>query len=179
MQEIWKDIPITEGCFQISNLGNIKSTRTGKIMKQQSDQKGYKRFSPSVNGKKFTLKVHRLVAQAFIEVPEELQNACHNWQHGVIPVNHIDGDKSNNALYNLEWCSPSQNTIHAIESGLKIYPSGEDSPNSKMSNENVRKIRSLYVPRHPNFGCCGLARMFNTTPTLICNIVNYKTYKEV
>lgn len=179
MQEIWKDITGLEGYYQISSLGNIKSLRTGKSMKQQYDQKGYFRFSPSVKGKKYTLKVHRLVAQEFIDIPEELISECHKWQHGVIPVNHIDGNKSNNVVDNLEWCSPSQNTIHAKASGLKVYAQGENSPNAKMTHEDVRKIRELYVPRHPDFNCYALAKIFNTTPSLICNIVNYKTYKFV
>lgn len=179
MQELWKDVKGFEGYYQVSNLGNIKSLKTGLLMKQQPDQKGYRRISPSMNGKKYTLKVHRLVAQAFLEVPRELLDNCHKWQHGVVPVNHIDGDKANNVASNLEWCSPSQNTVHAIKSGLKTYTTGEDSPNAKMSNENVRKIRALYKPRHPEFNYYALAKMFNVTPTLICNIVNYKTYKDV
>lgn len=73
--------------------------------------------------------VHRLVAQAFISNPEN--KPC---------VNHIDGNKLNNEVNNLEWCTYSENTIHALENGLKVPELGEDVHNSILTNTQVHEI---------------------------------------
>ena len=100
-QEIWKDIPIYVGRYQASNLGRIKNIQTNHIMKQQVDIDGY--FIVSLEGlKKRTYKVHRLVAMTFI--PNPLNKA---------QINHIDGNKKNNIITNLEWVTPGENIKHA------------------------------------------------------------------
>lgn len=99
-EEIWKDIEGYEGKYQVSNLGNIRSLNYNhtKIRKLYIDENGYKKITLSKNCKLKTLKVHRLVAQAFI--------SNHN---NYTEVNHIDENPSNNCVENLEWCTRSYN----------------------------------------------------------------------
>lgn len=114
-KEIWKDIKENEN-YQISNKGRIRSkdrvtirkdgkklTTKGRILRTAKDTKGYIRVQIS-NG---TIKIHREVAKAFIPNPLNLEE-----------VNHIDGNKSNNNVDNLEWCTHKQNINHAINNGL-------------------------------------------------------------
>ena len=108
MEEEWKPIKGYEGLYEVSNMGRVKSLHYGKerIMKTPDDLAGYKR----VRLTKQTIKqkrVHRLVAEAFIPNPMNLP-----------VVNHLDGDKYNNCVSNLEWCTKKENTNHAIKTGL-------------------------------------------------------------
>lgn len=113
MDEIWKPIPDYESLYEVSNLGNVKSlnyNHTGKP-KQLSKKKhssGYMTVTLCKGSTHKNMSIHRLVANAFVENENNLP--C---------VNHIDGDKSNNASFNLEWVSYSQNTNHAIGIGLR------------------------------------------------------------
>lgn len=105
-EEIWKDIPNYEGLYQVSNLGKIKSNYNNKILKPSIDKFGYVRFSATKNKKQKTLRIHRLVKEIFDPISNFLQ------------VNHKDGNKQNNKLNNLEWCTDSENKIHAYKNGL-------------------------------------------------------------
>lgn len=110
MKEIWKDIIGYEGKYQVSNLGNVRSlnylNQKGfvKILKQSKHNKNsagiyYKMVTLCSNGKEQMKSVHRLVAEAFIENPENLNF-----------INHKDENPSNNNVTNLEWCSPKYNS---------------------------------------------------------------------
>ncbi len=119
--EIWKDIEGYEGKYQISNFGNVKSleTWTGdkyikreKILKNVVYGNGYYYVCLSKKGEVKKHKVNRLVAQAFIPNPENKPF-----------TNHIDGDKLNNNVNNLEWCTQSENMKHASKIGLRKYAS--------------------------------------------------------
>lgn len=118
MQEIWKDIKDYEGLYQVSNFGNVKSLprktnnqyNKGIIMKQMI-YRGYSKVQLNKNGKIKWFAVHRLVAQAF------LPNLDNKPQ-----VNHIDGNKLNNNLSNLEWVTGSENQLHSYRI-LKNTPS--------------------------------------------------------
>ena len=114
MEEIWKDVIGYEGLYQVSNLGRIKSlAKRGKperIMKQTLNHKGYPNLSLCKNGKSSRRTTHREVAKAFIPNPDNLPQ-----------VNHIDGNKQNNNLENLEWCDNSYNQIHANKMGLNKH----------------------------------------------------------
>lgn len=113
MEEIWKDIPGYENKYQISNLGRVKSFENNKgkyrelIRKPRINKQGYYYLGLWKHSKAKTFKIHRLVAQIFIPNPENK-----------ICVNHKDGNKLNNNVNNLEWVTYSENTIHAINTGL-------------------------------------------------------------
>ena len=89
------------GPYQVSNLGRVRNKNTGRVLKTDISTNGYERFS-QWNGKKYS--VHRMVAIAFLPNYNKLR----------IHVNHIDGNKHNNVLTNLEWCTPSENKFHSI-----------------------------------------------------------------
>jgi hypothetical protein len=116
--EIWKDIKGYEGSYQVSSKGRVKALSrvvksrwgTPKPLKEKEireivDALGYSRLSLSKDGKVKTHKIHRLVAETFLI--------------GEGHINHIDGNKQNNHVSNLEFCTIKQNHNHAFESGLR------------------------------------------------------------
>ena len=101
-EEIWKDVVGYEGLYQVSNLGRVKSLfRYKKILKQFEDNKGYLRVTLYKNNKSKSIKVHRLVATAFIPNPNNYD--C---------INHKDENKTNNNVENLEFCSFYYNLMY-------------------------------------------------------------------
>ena len=110
MQETWKAVKGFEGLYQISNFGRVKSlVYKEKILKPiTSKTDGYVRIGLHKNRTIYTRTIHRLVAEAFIENPMKKPH-----------VNHIDGNKQNNHVRNLEWCTASENQFHSLEVGLR------------------------------------------------------------
>lgn len=112
MHEIFKPIHDFEIKYAVSNLGHIKSFNyrgTGKerVLKPIVSNNGYETVIFYINSKAKRLYVHRLVAIEFLNNPDNLKE-----------VNHIDGNKRNNNVNNLEWCTSKQNHIHGIVTGL-------------------------------------------------------------
>lgn len=115
--------------------------------------------------------IHRLLALHFIHNPENLPE-----------VNHKDGNKQNNKLDNLEWCSKSYNSTHAYELGLKksnFKPTklGKENPNSKLTDKIVKEIRDKY--KSGSYSQRQLAILFNVKQVTIWQVVNYKTWKNL
>lgn len=119
MKEEWKDIKGFEGYYQVSNLGQVRSVERYKnnhkklqlvkscVLKTFEHQKGYLVVKLCKNNIKTHKRLHRLVAEAFIPNPKNKPQ-----------VNHIDGNKKNNIVSNLEWCNGSYNILHAYKTGL-------------------------------------------------------------
>lgn len=111
--EKWRAIEGYEGLYQVSNHGNVRSLnyrQTGKVknLLPQKDKKGYLTVGLCRYGGMKWGKIHRLVASAFIPNPENKPQ-----------VNHINGDKADNRVENLEWVTDSENLTHAYKTGLK------------------------------------------------------------
>jgi hypothetical protein len=121
-KEIYKDVVGYEGIYQVSNLGNVKRINKKNLsyLKPLPNGKGYHQVALCVNCKRKIYLIHRLVAQAFIDNPNNYEQ-----------VNHINGIKTNNNLENLEWCNNSQNILHAINNGLIVHKKGDDNKLSK------------------------------------------------
>jgi hypothetical protein len=107
MEEQWLPINNFE-LYLISNTGQVYSHYKQGILKTRLDKDGYEVVNLYNDKRMFTFKVHRLVLEAFS--PEKESGQC--------SVNHIDGNKTNNNLVNLEWCSSLENSLHAVEIGL-------------------------------------------------------------
>ena len=108
--EYWRTIP-SFPVYSASNLGRIRNDRTGRIMHVYMNPRGYLSLSLRRDNTQVMASVHRLVAEAFLGGP-----------HPDFDVNHIDGDKTNNVLENLEWCTRGENIRHAISTGLRQGP---------------------------------------------------------
>ncbi len=125
MNEIWRDISGYEEIYQVSNLGNVMSLKYNggnkkQLLKQGKTKTGYYFVCLCKNGNVKLYRVHRLVAETFI--PKILNK---EW------INHKDGNKLNNNVNNLEWCTPSENNIHALKTKLRVGLRGKDNKNSK------------------------------------------------
>lgn len=147
--------------YRIYTDGEVWSVRSGKFLKQESS-KGYKRVTLSINGKTKRFQVHRLVAMYFIENP--LNKPC---------VNHIDGDKENNELKNLEWCTYSENERHSYDVLDKL------NTNRKLSELNVIDIRNNCIKgiNHNNRGnVLDFMIKYKVVKKTILNILNNKYY---
>lgn len=94
--------------YAISNYGNIKNVKNNKVLTPRISENGYKEYVFCQNGIRKNFKIHRLVALYFIDNPDKKPY-----------VNHIDGDKLNNNVSNLEWCTAKENDEHARKTGLK------------------------------------------------------------
>ena len=152
---MWKKIIFNneETNYSVSDIGEIRNDTTNKLLKL-SMQQGYYQVTLSINKKPKRFRAHRLVAEAFIPNPEHKPY-----------VNHIDGCRSNNHISNLEWCTPAENTQHAVRTGL-MKPTREkavvqyDMDGNKIAEyvsiaEAARQTNSL---NEKIVGCCQLQR---------------------
>lgn len=142
MKEVWRDVTDFEGHYQVSNLGRVRSldrtivdskgvtrNRKGRIIKLNLKPSGYVNVNLQKGSNRKYFRVHRLVAQEFIDNPNSYPE-----------VNHINGIKDDNRAENLEWCTSSQNQKHAIELGLNVVAKGSKCSYAILDEEKVRKI---------------------------------------
>ena len=184
--EIWKDLKVLKNnklycytnLYKISNYGRVKSLGIfhGKtnnffnkehILKARTNKCGYVMYHLCDYGKSNDITVHRAVATTFISNKNNKKQ-----------VNHIDGDKSNNRVDNLEWCSASENIKHAYSTGLKISKGqsmpGEKNPNCKHSDKEIEEIRRK---RRNGVKIKDIVKEYNISGSYVSLICNYKFRK--
>lgn len=122
----WYDIPGFNN-YLITKNGDVRNKKSGKTLSKDICN-GYERVRLWREGMEINKKVHRLLAEIFIPNPSCLPQ-----------VNHIDGNKKNNSLDNLEWCSASHNIRHALDHGLIVHG---PNPNAGRSHRPVRVIET-------------------------------------
>lgn len=171
MDEMWKPIDGYNGLYEVSNLGRVRNSN-GLVMKQRPRKDGYVRLLLFRNGTGYKYKseyIHILVAKAFIPNPE-----------GKSEVNHIDANKSNNVVSNLEWVTRRENHFHAVAMGLK-----PESPTKGKSYDENPCVKPVYqYDIHGNFLRKWKSRreaavFYNGIPNGISCAMNgvHKTYK--
>lgn len=163
--ENWKDIDGYEGLYQISDTGNVKRTKSGRILKNGTHTCGYLQVNLYKDGKPTTISIHRLVAAAFIS-SDNLDE---------VQVNHINGIKTDNTLANLEWVTRSENINHATYSRLRDKSLCENSKQSKLTNEQVREIKNY----DGKVSMAKLAKKYSVSVKLIWNIIQGRSYKHL
>lgn len=142
-KEEWKDIQGYEGLYQVSNLGRVKSLeRITKIpnakriekekIRKLGTRNGYFVINLMKNNKRKSFQVHRLVAEAFIDNPQDKPF-----------VNHIDYNKKNNNVYNLEWCTQKENVHHSIKNMKHRHKTNYSNTGEQYISyrENTKKYR--------------------------------------
>lgn len=153
MLEEWKDIPGWEGCYRISNLGNLWSCQRDRLMKSSPNKAtGYviRTLYDGKTNRKCGTSIHYLVMLAFVG---DRPSPKHE-------INHIDGNKANNILSNLEYCTSQENSDHAWKTGLitkeiiressdspdwHLRKPGDDHPKTKWSDSLKEEIRTKYT----------------------------------
>ncbi len=142
--------------YTVTDGGEIYGP-TGRPLKFFKTAKGY--MSQSIRGK--TVRLHRVVATAFIPNPDNLPE-----------VNHIDGNKLNNHVSNLEWVTHKQNMEHAYKTGLARNGFGDEAPRSILTQEQVNEIRRSYIRGDKQFGQTALGRKFGVTNSCVWRIIH-------
>lgn len=145
--------------------GRIWSNKTNKYVAQRIGPKGYYHVNLSIGGKCKTYQVHRLIAKAFIPNPQNFP-----------VINHKDGNKLNNHIDNLEWCTYQYNTQHADKNGLITRAVGIATSNGHFFENDIRKIRAL---SKEGMSQSKIASTYNVTKGTIQQILNGNTYKWV
>lgn len=144
--------------YEASSDGRIRNAKTRRILKPQLNNRGYFQVSLSKDNKEKSFRVHRLVADTF-----------YDGDHSGLDVNHIDGDKTNNHIYNLEFCTRKYNTRHAYDNNLAT--SNLNDTYRKMGTERMKETCSKPVriletgDIYPSVNEC--ARQINGSSTCI------------
>lgn len=170
-KEHWKDI-FGYPCYQVSNFGRIRSSTRKwggdkRVLRLNSvNSRGYRTTKLFANGKGCCRTVHSVVLEAFVcRRPPQME------------CNHRDGNKTNNILENLEWVTSGVNQQHAFKLGLKKPKRGEASGRAKLTNKDVRSIRTL--KENYTYPQKKLAAFFEVSLPNIEAIVQRRTWQHI
>jgi len=171
-QEEWRVIQEFPN-YSVSDQGRVKrvisngnNAKVGHILKPKKSRKGYCSVDLYQRGLKKTVKIHRIVLNAFT-------GSC-PFGH---EANHIDSDRSNNSLLNLEWITHPENVIHAYTYGHKVSQKGEKHGRAKLSNQDIFKIRSLL--EYQALTQAEIAHIFEVHPNTIWRIKNRTHWRHI
>lgn len=159
-----KDVISYKGLYKITETGEVFGIKRNKYLSLAKDHNGYPKISLCKGNLRKNHSVHRLVAQAFIPNPLNLPQ-----------VNHKNGNKTDNRVENLEWCTASFNLKHAHKLGLAYVLRGDKNPRNKISDTKVREIRLSVASGSKKQR--EWARLFNVSESLISLIVSGKNRK--
>ena len=166
--EIWV---VWQNQYLISSYGRVKNAKTGRILKPEVNSGGYYvvtlDYFQNKKHRREKVRVNRMVALRFIPNSFELP-----------VVNHKDGDKLNNRVDNLEWCTYSDNTKHAVQSGLVKLNNFALSA-CKLTAEDVKWIREHYIARDKKYGAMALGKKFGVNRRTIRDAASGKTYSHI
>lgn len=156
--------------YMISDQGKLANARSGKTLKWQVSKRGYSVCIISLGSREeyMTIRAHRAVACTFIPNPE-----------GKPFVNHIDGDKTNNCIENLEWVTTEENQQHAESHGLVTHLRGSLASGSKLTREQVLWARANYTPYHPEFGLMPMSRKLKVDKHTLKKAIDGETYLDM
>lgn len=132
--ETFLSVPGYDGLYEVSNLGNVKSLRSGRLMKRSLSSIGYEMTTLTKDGKQKTYLIHRLVALAFIPNPENLEE-----------INHKDEVKTNNRVENLEWCTRKYNLNYGTyRERMSALKTGKPNPRkNKIQVEEYDPLKKI------------------------------------
>lgn len=136
--------PLSDGIkpyYIISNYGNVYNIYSGRQIIPHENENGYLQVSLMTQTGRVYRKVHRLVMMCFFYF-----NGCE-----LLQVNHKNGNKKQNAYWNLEWSTPKENITHAINTGLRKGFNGELNPKASISNNDARKIGEMIMQGIPDY----------------------------
>lgn len=154
MREVWEKVNGYEN-YEVSSHGKVRKNYATStiILKPMINEYGYASVDLWENGKRKRHKIHRLVAIAFLPNPMMLNE-----------VNHIDGNKLNNRMSNLQWCTRSENIKHAYRTNLT-------HGRRLLSTEEIAFVKEHYKKRDDKYNAYKLAAMFNVKPYVIYNVI--------
>ena len=161
---MWKIVKQNNN-YMVNENGQIKSIKKDKILTPKLNHDGYLRIQLWKNNKNVYVAIHRLVAEAFINNP-----------YNKPFINHIDGNKSNNNVSNLEWCTQKENIRHAYDTGLAHGRRNEQNVNSKKINVYDKNMN--FIKTYPS--TMEIERQLNISHALISAYCkNKKIYKNI
>lgn len=162
--EIWKSV-VGFHKYECSNIGNVRHIEHKNNIKMITSPSGYQLFSVRQNNKRYTLKMARVIAIAFIPNPQNYPQ-----------VNHRDGNKKNNSVSNLEWCTSKINMRHAFDNKLITPHRGADRWNAMLTDSQVIEILELLKLKVKQRD---IAKLFGISPVTVCNIKYNRTWTHI
>lgn len=168
MNEVWKPVSVNNA-YEISNKGRVRSL-PGRFKKSKQPVEikgwisfhGYRKIELCNSGKRTVVSLHQLIARAFIPNPDNKPE-----------VNHIDGNKLNNDILNLEWVTRAENAKHAGKTGLMRPLHGVRNHFAKLTEDQVLLIRQSPLPT------ASLSSMYNVSRSTVNRIRNGYNWKKL